>query len=63
MKTAPKARRAPKPIMADQNTQIIFIWINFGTQGFMRSPITNLVRSESIFGFVIVKNLRKGQKS
>ena len=26
------------PIMADQNTEIIFIWLNFATRGFIKNP-------------------------
>ena len=40
-KPAPEARRALRSTMADQNTKIIFIWVNFGSRGFTKSPITN----------------------
>ena len=41
-KTEAEAWRAPRPIMADQTAKIIIIWMNFGTRGYTRSPITNL---------------------
>ena len=30
-----------RSMMADQNTKIIFIWVNFGSRGFTKSPTTN----------------------
>ena len=48
-KTEAEAWRAPRPIMADQNAKIIFIWMNFGTRGLARSPITNSIHNFRIF--------------
>ena len=37
-KTTSKTRRAPRPIMANQNAKSIFIWMNFDTRERTRSP-------------------------
>ena len=51
-RTAPEARRAPRPMMADRNIKIVFISMNFVTRVFTRSSITNLEKQESRFGTV-----------